>query len=474
MGKTVITYGTFDLFHFGHEALLRHAKELGDYLIVGVTSDAFDKSRGKLNVKQPLIERIQSVQQTGLADKIVVEEFKGQKIDDIRKYNVDIFTVGSDWVGKFDYLKEYCDVVYLPRTQGVSSTELRRATADELRLGCIGTGIFTDRMIREATYVSNVDVVCCADTDGEKLLDGANGANGAKGATSEEATDTASQYEHVETFDQLAEKVDAVYVNVSPELRKKVLTAVLERGLHVLCEGPIAFTVEDVKSLQELATSKDLVLIEALTALYLPGFQRLKLLLESGIIGEIKDIDASYSLVPDTLDFSDKFSSNFYNMSSRTLLPAMVYLGTEPLDTQVICGYEQDMCTWSKYNLLFEAASATLKTGRGVKTEGDMTITGTDGYIYVPAPWWRLEYFEIRNEDLRNVKKHYYECAGEGQRYLIKEFFTYWSDKGMYDAVKGMLEKIEVATVATIERIGRGESFTLANRSSRFGGGENV
>ncbi|MBQ4541816.1 MAG: adenylyltransferase/cytidyltransferase family protein, partial [Clostridia bacterium] len=110
--KKVITYGTYDLLHFGHIRLLERAKELGDYLIVGVTSDDFDKRRGKINVKQSLIERIQAVKNTGLADEIIVEEYEGQKIDDIIKYGVDVFTVGSDWVGKFDYLADYCEVHY--------------------------------------------------------------------------------------------------------------------------------------------------------------------------------------------------------------------------------------------------------------------------------------------------------------------------------------------------------------------------
>ena len=104
---TVITYGTYDLLHYGHIRLLERAKALGDYLIVGVTADDFDKTRGKINVQQSLMERIEAVKATGLADEIIVEEYEGQKIDDIRKYNIDIFTVGDDWVGKFDYLKEY-------------------------------------------------------------------------------------------------------------------------------------------------------------------------------------------------------------------------------------------------------------------------------------------------------------------------------------------------------------------------------
>ena len=121
----VITYGTYDMLHRGHIRLLERAKALGDYLIVGVTADDFDKTRGKINVQQSLMERIDGVKSTGLADEIIVEEYEGQKIDDIKKYDVDIFTVGSDWKGKFDYLNEYCKVVYLERTQGVSSTEIR-------------------------------------------------------------------------------------------------------------------------------------------------------------------------------------------------------------------------------------------------------------------------------------------------------------------------------------------------------------
>ena len=121
----VITYGTYDLLHQGHINLLRRAKELGDYLIVGVTSDSFDRGRGKLNVRNNVLERVEAVKATGYADEVIIEDYLGQKIDDIQKYDVDIFAIGSDWVGKFDYLEDYCVVVYLPRTEGISSTQLR-------------------------------------------------------------------------------------------------------------------------------------------------------------------------------------------------------------------------------------------------------------------------------------------------------------------------------------------------------------
>ena len=122
--KRVITYGTFDLFHEGHLRLLERAKKLGDYLIVGVTTDNYDVTRGKLNVQQSAVERVQAVKDTGLADEIILEDYEGQKIDDVQRYNIDVFAIGSDWMGQFDYLNEYCDVVYLERTKGIYSTLL--------------------------------------------------------------------------------------------------------------------------------------------------------------------------------------------------------------------------------------------------------------------------------------------------------------------------------------------------------------
>ena len=110
--KKIITYGTFDLLHQGHINILQRAKAMGDYLIVGVTSENYDEQRGKLNVMQSLVERIENVRKTGLADQIIVEEYLGQKIQDIQKYDVDTFVIGSDWTGKFDYLKEYDFIIY--------------------------------------------------------------------------------------------------------------------------------------------------------------------------------------------------------------------------------------------------------------------------------------------------------------------------------------------------------------------------
>ena len=152
--KKVITYGTYDLLHQGHINLLRRAKELGDYLIVGVTNDSFDRDRGKLNVRNNVLERVEAVKATGFADQIIIEDYVGQKIDDIQKYDVDIFAIGSDWEGKFDYLNEFCKVVYLPRTEGISSTMLRAESQDEVKVGIIGCGRVARRFPSEASVVS--------------------------------------------------------------------------------------------------------------------------------------------------------------------------------------------------------------------------------------------------------------------------------------------------------------------------------
>ena len=110
---------------------------MGDYLIVGVTSDSFDRNRGKLNVRNNVLERVDSVRATGFADEVIIEDYLGQKIDDIQKYDIDVFAIGSDWEGKFDYLKEYCEVVYLSRTEGVSSTMLRAESTDVVKVGLL-------------------------------------------------------------------------------------------------------------------------------------------------------------------------------------------------------------------------------------------------------------------------------------------------------------------------------------------------
>lgn len=121
---TVITYGTFDMFHYGHLKLLERCKSLGDYLIVAVSTDEFNKVKGKISLF-PYEHRKSIVEQIKYVDMVIPETSWEQKIEDVKKYNVDIFAIGDDWKGKFDFLKEYCEVVYLPRTPTISTTEFK-------------------------------------------------------------------------------------------------------------------------------------------------------------------------------------------------------------------------------------------------------------------------------------------------------------------------------------------------------------
>ena len=122
--KKIITYGTFDLFHIGHLNILRRAKELGDYLIVAVSSDKFNASKGK-KAYHSVEDRVKILKSIKYVDEVIVEESWDQKVKDIQKHNIDVFVMGNDWQGKFDELKEYCEVVYLPRTDGISTTKIK-------------------------------------------------------------------------------------------------------------------------------------------------------------------------------------------------------------------------------------------------------------------------------------------------------------------------------------------------------------
>ncbi|MBM4404158.1 MAG: glycerol-3-phosphate cytidylyltransferase [Candidatus Cloacimonetes bacterium] len=120
----VLTYGTYDLFHYGHLRILKRARELGDYLVVGVSTDEFNALKNKQCV-YPYTERAQIVEALKCVDLVIPEENWEQKTDDVRRNNIDIFVMGDDWEGKFDFLRDYCKVVYLPRTPDISSTDIK-------------------------------------------------------------------------------------------------------------------------------------------------------------------------------------------------------------------------------------------------------------------------------------------------------------------------------------------------------------
>ena len=410
MIKKVITYGTFDLLHFGHLNLLKRAKALGDYLIVGVTSDNYDKYRGKLNVSQTTIERVENIRSTGLADEIIVEEYEGQKIDDIIKHGIDIFAIGSDWIGRFDYLNEYCEVVYLERTKGISSTELRNNRHSIIRMGIVGSGRIANRFVPESKFVSGLTV------------------EGVFGIHENSVKYFAEKHQlsfYSTNYTDFLAKVDAVYIASPHETHFAYAKEALLAGKHVLCEKPMALRVAEAEELFALAKEKGMVLMEAIKTAYCPGFKRLVSLAKSGKIGEIKSVDAAFTkLVPHNVREmqAEHAGGSVTELATYPLYAIFKLLGYDYKDVRFVSCMKNGIDIFTKIDFIYDGAVASAKVGLGVKTEGDLVISGTRGYVYVPAPWWKTEYFEMRFENQGDTEKYFYKFAGEGLRYEMVEF----------------------------------------------------
>lgn len=411
MLKKVITYGTYDLLHYGHIRLLERAKALGDYLIVGVTSDDYDKTRGKINAQQTLMERIEAVRATGLADEIIVEEYEGQKIDDIIRLQVDIFTVGSDWVGYFDYLNKYCKVVYLERTEGISSSELREKKRS-IKLGLVGGSGFLNKVASEAAFVNGITLsgIC---TDYKDNLS--------------EAVKALPIV--TESYADLLDKSDAVYIHSHPKFHYVQVKQALEAGKHVLCELPIAMIRSEYRELQSLAEEKNCILMSALRTAYATAYHRLLLLVKGGRIGRIVSVDAVCTSLrnlegPGGQGMAEEWNS-ITAWGPTAMLPIFQLLGTDYKEKSLISHFSESRETYdtfTKVELLYDNAVASLKVGMGVKSEGELIISGTKGYAFVPAPWWKTEYFEMRYENPADNRKYFYQLDGEGIRNELAAF----------------------------------------------------
>ena len=269
--KKVITYGTFDLFHEGHRSLIERAKALGDYLIVGVTSESFDRERGKLNVKDSLEHRIEAVLTTGYVDEIVIEDYIGQKISDIERLGIDIFAIGSDWTGKFDYLSRYCEVVYLERTKGISSTILRKDGVKLLRVGIISDTLDDGGVCAQAYYVSGLEISGVYIPDKEPEDANVN------------AETFRQKYDLAKAFgsaDALYEWNNAVYIHTRLTKRFEHACAAMKAGCHVICDSPMN-SAEETEKLCDMAKERGLLFVEYTPIAYILS-ETTRMVLERG------------------------------------------------------------------------------------------------------------------------------------------------------------------------------------------------
>lgn len=413
----VITYGTFDFFHDGHRRILERAKEFcgkNGRLFVGVTSENYDRERGKLNVVQSLIERMDQVKNSGLADEVFVEEYEGQKIEDVQRYGIDKFIIGDDWLGKYDYLKEWCDVVYLPRTKGVSSTMIRNDAQHILRGGIVGCGRIANRFMFESRFVSGIVFDSVYDLNKQQA---------------EEFAKKHTIKDVYDDYDEMLSVVDVVYVATPHPFHAEYVRRALNAKKHVLCEKPLALNYEEVKELYNLAKSNQVILQEALKTAFAPCFKRLVNLARGGVIGKIRQVNATFTrLTPDkTLREYDPDMGGgaISELASYVLCPIIKLLGpAEPRQMTIhsLRDKGDKVETFATGLIKYPSATGVFTVGLSAKTEGTLTIAGTTGYIYVPSPWWKTEYFELRNDMGRTVRRVFSPFVGDGLRYELADF----------------------------------------------------
>ena len=433
----VITYGSYDLFHEGHYRLLQRAKALGDYLIVGVTTEQYDEYRGKLNVADSLMERIEHVKQTGFADQIIIEDHVGQKVEDIQKYNVDIFTVGSDWLGKFEYLKEYCKVVYLERTKGISSTMLRNGNFGIVRLGIIGSGRIARRFIPEVKYVSgvNAEIVYNPHLESARKLTELNQLN-----------------IYTDDMEVLFRHSDAVYIASPHNTHYEYIMDAINHGKHVLCEKPLVLKKREAEEAFALAKEKKLILMEALKTAYAPGFIKLISTAKSGNIGKICEVEAGFTkLVQDhnLREFLPQESGgSFTELGSYPLLAVIKLLGRNYRDISFTSFCDKNgVDLYTKACIYYDRSIASIKTGLGVKSEGNLVIAGTNGYLIADSPWWLTKKFKLCYEDRSANEEFFFKYQGEGLRYEIGAFIAQINGLKKHTSVMKAEDSIAIAEI---------------------------
>jgi len=399
------------MFHQGHLRLLERAKALGNYLIVGVTDENYDRSRGKLNVIESTEKRASVIKKLDFVDKVIIEKHKKQKAEDMVKYQVDIFAIGDDWEGTFDYLNEYTQVEYLPRTKGISSTLLRRDSFDLIKLGVVGLGRDTTAFIDEAMHVPNLKVNRIYSPDLPALKEYTKKSESIR-------------YGHDNYDEFLDTSIAAVYIDTALEKHYPLIKKALLAGKHVLCENPLALHKSELKELLSLAKKEKVLLLSALKTAFLPAFNQLLTELDKGIIGEIKEVRATRTCLCMEKDYPDTFMAQGATnvLSSYPSLLVNKILG----ESKDITFFDQGTEGYDVSNLIISkhkgGAIGISNVATGIKSEGDAVISGTKGYIYIPAPWWVTRKFHVRFEDHHKSQTYSYEFEGCGLRYMIAEF----------------------------------------------------
>lgn len=289
----------------------------------------------------------------------------------------------------------------------LTKESLAREKSTYMRMGVIGTGSIAKRFVEEAVHVTNVYVAAAYNPDADETHRFCDEFGIVHEATSAE---------------DLFKRVDAVYIASPFYTHYEYALNALNAGRHVLCEKPLTESLQQAKELYTIAEKNGLVFMPALKTAYAPSFGNVIQEALSGIIGEVVDISATVTtLLPQTKTVgfnNERLMDNAY----YALLVILKILGEKIQQVSAFTRTDDAKVLYLNTHLQYEEAVGHVKAGTGVKSESSLVISGTKGYIYVPAPWWKPDYFEIRYENPYDNKKLYFPFKSSGLRYEIQCF----------------------------------------------------
>ena len=316
------------------------------------------------------------------------------------------------------------DILEMPLT----AESIARQQSNYLRIGVIGTGSIAKRFAQEMVYVDKVYLAAAYNPDEDEL----------KKYCDEFGIENESQ-----TLEDMFRVVDAIYIASPYYTHYEYALKALEADRHVLCETPLTLSHKEALELYSIAEKRGLILMPALKTAYSQSFVNVINEALSGAIGEIVDVSATVTtLLPQsvTVGFNnERLQDNAY----YGLLAVFKLLGTEYKKVSTFTRTDDAKDLYIDATLEFEDAVAHVRAGTGVKSESSLVISGSKGYIYVPAPWWKPDYFEIRYENPYDNKKLYFPFESSGLRYEIKAFLD---SIGMKD-IKPAITKQEILKI---------------------------
>ena len=303
-------------------------------------------------------------------------------------------------------------------------TKVKEAECTMVNVGIIGTGRIASRFLEESRYVSGINVSAIYNPHLESVLWFAKNNN----------IDIDGPMILTDDSEAFFDAVDAVYIAAPHEMHTEYIRIALDKGKHVLCEKPMGLNKSDIKGMLSIANDNNLVCMEAIKTAYCAGFQRILDIVKSGTIGKVRDVEAAFSKIGAAAgrEMWGASGGSFTELASYCLLPVMKLLGTDVKDVHTY-SVESPLGTdsYTKMMMTYDDGVATIKTGLGVKTEGELIVAGDDGYIRVPSPWWLTKRIEVHHENPNQVEVYEEEFAGGGLRYEIEAFVKCINNPGV-------------------------------------------